>query len=72
MNEELLTVGELANLLKVPASWIYQRTRCRKPDRLPHLKIGKYLRFEEKAVQSWLGRQRREYQNLSCERLNEG
>jgi len=67
MNEELLTVGELANLLKVPASWIYQRTRCRKPDRLPHLKIGKYLRFEEKAVLTWLNRHRREYQNLSGE-----
>jgi excisionase family DNA binding protein len=67
MNEELLTVEELADRLKVPASWIYQRTRCRGRDRLPHIKIGKYLRFEEKAVDSWLGRHRREYQNLSGE-----
>jgi len=65
MNEALLTVNELASLLKVPASWIYQRTRGRGRDRLPHLKIGKYLRFEERAVQSWLGRHRREYQNFS-------
>ena len=55
MNEELLTVGELADRLRVNASWIYQRTRGRGRDRLPHLKIGKYLRFEEQAVQSWLG-----------------
>ena len=67
MNEELLTVGELADRLRVRASWIYQRTRVRGRDRLPHLKIGKYLRFEEQAVQSWLGRHRREYQNLSGE-----
>ena len=67
MNGDLLTVGELADRLRVNASWIYQRTRGRGRDRLPHLKIGKYLRFEEQAVQSWLGRHRREYQNLSGE-----
>ncbi len=71
MNEELLTVRELADRLKVPASWIYQRTRCRGRDRLPHIKIGKYLRFEEKAVQSWLGRHRRDYQKPAAEIENE-
>ncbi len=67
MNEELLTVPELADRLKVPVSWIYQRTRGRGRDRLPHLKIGKYLRFEEQAVQSWLGRHRHDYQNVASE-----
>jgi len=71
MSEELLTVRELAEPLKVPASWIYQRTRCRGRDRLPHIKIGKYLRFEEKAVQSWLGRHRHEDQKLASEMENE-
>ncbi len=67
MSEELLTVGELAALLKVPPTWIYQRIRARASDRLPHLKIGKYLRFELSAVQAWLERHRREYKNLSLE-----
>jgi len=67
MNEELLTVEELADRLKVPASWIYQRTRRRGCDRLPHIKIGKYLRFEAEAVAAWLGKHRHEYQNLSSE-----
>jgi len=71
LSEELLTVRELADRLKVPASWIYQRTRCLGRDRLPHIKIGKYLRFEEKAVQSWLGRHRHEYQKLPSEIENE-
>jgi excisionase family DNA binding protein len=70
MNEELLTVEELADRLKVPASWIYQRTRCRSRDRLPHIKIGKYLRFEEKAVQAWLEQRRHDYQNLPSEQRN--
>lgn len=58
MSEELLTVTELADHLKVPVSWIYQHTRSRAHDRLPYLKIGKYLRFEWNAVRSWLDRQR--------------
>jgi excisionase family DNA binding protein len=57
MDRELLTVDELAALLKVPRSWIYQRTRARGRDRLPHIKLGKYLRFEEQAVRAWLSQQ---------------
>jgi len=56
--EELLTVEEVAMLLKVPRSWVYERTRRRGIERLPHIKLGKYLRFEEKAVKRFLGRKR--------------
>ncbi len=56
--EELLTVEEVAMLLKVPKSWVYERTRRRGIERLPHIKLGKYLRFEEKAVKRFLGRKR--------------
>ena len=59
MDDELLTVAELAQWLKVPPSWIYERTRRRGSDRLPFLKLGKYLRFEETAVKVYLERQRR-------------
>ncbi len=54
----LLTVGEVAELLRVPRSWVYERTRKRGLERLPHLKLGKYLRFEEGAVREFLGQQR--------------
>ena len=57
--DELLTVDELAEWLKVPPSWIYERTRQRGPGRLPFVKLGKYLRFEEAAVRAFLERQRR-------------
>jgi excisionase family DNA binding protein len=39
---ELLTIDEVAALLKVPKSWIYERARN---GAIPHLKLGKYLRF---------------------------
>ena len=56
--EKLLTVHELALLLHVPASWIYERTRRRGVDRLPFVKLGKYVRFEKSAVQIFLSKQR--------------
>jgi excisionase family DNA binding protein len=54
----LLTVEEVADFLKVPRSWVYERTRRRGMERLPHIKLGKYLRFEESAVREFLERQR--------------
>ena len=56
--DNLLTVHELAVLLHVPASWIYERTRRRGVDRLPFVKLGKYVRFEKSAVQIFLSKQR--------------
>jgi excisionase family DNA binding protein len=55
----LLTVDELAGLLKVPKSWIYEHTRKRGSERLPHLKLGKYLRFFEYEVREFLERKSR-------------
>ncbi len=54
--DELLTVDELAALLKVPKSWIYAHTRPRSKTRLPHVKLGKYLRFSEHEVRTFLQR----------------
>jgi len=53
-NDDLLTVTEVAQLLKVPVSWVYERTRRRGFDRIPHFKLGKYLRFSEREVAAWL------------------
>jgi excisionase family DNA binding protein len=38
-----LTVKEAADLLRVPVSWLYERTRT---NSIPHVKLGKYLRFD--------------------------
>lgn len=46
---KLATVEEMANVLGVPKSWIYQRT-CQGQAAIPHIKIGKYLRFDIEAV----------------------
>lgn len=53
-NCELMTVSEIARTLHVPVSWVYERTRRRGAERIPHIKLGKYLRFEIGAVRKWL------------------
>lgn len=53
-SEGLLTVHEVAMLLKVPVSWVYEHTRpgCHFP--LPYLKLGKYLRFVATDILNYL------------------
>jgi len=58
--DELLTVSEIAAFLKVPISWVYERTRRRGIERLPHVKLGKYLRFSMSEIKEWLQKQSRE------------
>jgi predicted DNA-binding transcriptional regulator AlpA len=49
-------VKELADCLGVSPSWIYVRTRKGATDLIPHIKLGKYLRFdiESPSFQEWL------------------
>ena len=57
---ELLTVADVAALLRVSKSWVYEHTRSReksRSDRLPHVKLGKYLRFDPHVVRAFLDRQ---------------
>jgi excisionase family DNA binding protein len=55
----LMTVAEVAALLKVSRSWVYEHTRLRgKPcsDRLPHIKLGKYVRFDPHVMDRQMAR----------------
>ncbi len=45
--QELVTINELAKLLKTSTSTIYTWVS---QDRIPHLKIGKCLRFDPEQV----------------------
>jgi excisionase family DNA binding protein len=55
MSERLLTAGEVAELLAVPESWVREATR---EGRLPHLRLGRYRRYERTAIEAWLADQR--------------
>jgi excisionase family DNA binding protein len=45
----LVTVNEMAKMLGVPKSWLYQRTRLGAQG-IPHIRFGKYVRFDPDVV----------------------
>jgi excisionase family DNA binding protein len=57
-NERLLTIQQVAELLHVPVSWVYGRTRKRSIERLPGIRLGKYWRFREEEIHAWVESQR--------------
>jgi len=51
--EKLLTPQEIAEVLGVQPSTIYQWTH---QGYIPYIKIGKFVRFKEKDVEKWVER----------------
>ncbi len=52
--EHLLTPEEAAEILRVKLSWLYQHTRRRTQDRIPFVKVGRYLRFREQDLVAYI------------------
>ena len=50
---ELITAKKLAKRLNVQVSWIYRRTRLGQ-EAIPHVKMGKYVRFDWEEVLEFL------------------
>ena len=57
---ELIDSKELARRWRVPESWIREAVRRRTDDRIPHVRFGKYVRFEFGCpdLDAWLARHR--------------
>jgi hypothetical protein len=57
---ELIDAVELAGRWRVPGSWIRNRTRTRTPahERIPCVKLGRYVRFEwgSARLSEWLAK----------------
>lgn len=51
MTEPLLTVQEVADLLGVGKTWVYEAVR---EGRIPHLRFGRSVRFRRDAIDAWL------------------
>ena len=60
---ELLTVQEAAQFLKVTISWVYEHVRPEAEDRLPVLKLGKYLRFDIRDLRAYIDAKRADSTN---------
>ena len=48
---ELLTVQEAAEYLRVPISWVYERTRTRA---IPIRKLGRHVRIPRSELLEWI------------------
>ena len=53
---KLWGVEQLSDFLDVPRTWIYDRTREHGPETIPHIKLGKYVRFNPESLdfKNWL------------------
>ena len=49
--DRLLTADELAELLGMKTEWVWAQARA---GRIPHVRLGRYRRFRESAVEAWL------------------
>lgn len=58
---ELLTPQDVAELFKVKKSWVHNAIRKRAKHPMPHIKIGRYPRFQEAAVRQWFDQQKHGY-----------
>ena len=56
-NNSLVDSNTLAEYLKVPKSWVYEKTRDRSKGSIPRVMVGKYVRFNIQDVLEWLNRQ---------------
>jgi excisionase family DNA binding protein len=51
MTESLLTADQVAELLGVPASWVYEQSRT---GRIPTVTLDRYRRYRREAIVAWV------------------
>jgi excisionase family DNA binding protein len=49
--DRLLTADEIAERLGMKTEWVWAQARA---GRIPHVRLGRYRRFRESAVEEWL------------------
>jgi excisionase family DNA binding protein len=49
-DSRLIDAKEAGRLLGVPHTWVLEEARH---DRIPHIRLGRYVRFEADAVLAW-------------------
>ena len=52
--ERLWRIGDVAHYLGVPRSAVYKMTAPKSSNPIPHLKVGRLLRFKKSDIDEWL------------------
>jgi excisionase family DNA binding protein len=53
---QLLTAEDVAAMLGMGTDWIYAQVRA---DRIPHVRLGRYVRFRAESIDEWICEQER-------------
>jgi excisionase family DNA binding protein len=53
MSGALLTAAQVAQLLGVPKTWVYEQSR---KGSIPTVTLGRYRRYRAEAIEAWLER----------------
>jgi predicted DNA-binding transcriptional regulator AlpA len=53
---KLIDAAAVAAMLGVPETWVREHTRQRCPaeQRIPHVRLGKYVRFRDEEILAWI------------------
>lgn len=51
MTEPLLTAEQVAERLGVTRAWVWAQVRA---DAIPHVRLGRYRRFRQQAIDQWI------------------
>ena len=51
MASSLLTAPEVAQMLGMPRTWVYEQSRA---GRIPTVTLGRYRRYREEAIKEWI------------------
>jgi excisionase family DNA binding protein len=49
--ERLLEAEDVAGILGMTTDWVYREVRAK---RLPHIRLGRYVRFRRESIEAWL------------------
>jgi excisionase family DNA binding protein len=63
IDDRLLTASDVAELLAVPERWVREHTR---DGLIPHLRLGRYVRYRQEAVFRWLDDHERNWPNAQA------
>jgi excisionase family DNA binding protein len=53
VNTQLLTAEQVAERLGMTKEWVWAQVRA---DQIPHVRLGRYRRFRQEAIDEWLAR----------------
>ena len=57
---DLLTAEQVASMLGVPTTWVYEQARR---GLIPTVQLGRYRRFRREAIEAWIEEQEKQDRN---------